>query len=62
MITLKRSVLSPVAAIKTLEKGRQGYWISTADRERGEKKMKGISYRYGWERRRDVSIKTTLVS
>lgn len=61
MITLKRSVLSPVAAIKRLEKGRWGYWISTADRKRREK-MKGISYRYGWERRRDASIKTTSVS
>lgn len=35
--------MSPVAAIKTLEKGRLGYWISTADRERGEKKGRELA-------------------
>lgn len=42
MITLKRSDLSPVPAINTPEKERQGYWISDADTERGRGREKEV--------------------
>lgn len=35
MITLKRSHLSPVHAINTPQRVRQGLWMSNADTERG---------------------------
>ena len=41
MITLKRSDLSPVHAINTPEKGREGHRMSNADTERGRRRGKG---------------------